>query len=105
PHIPRIFCQTCVIASARPDRHNHKPAPPFCLRAGDAGVQRIVVEPTRPTHTHQTETLSRSSFGHSSASESLGARQSPRGEREPPDPTFGPFGIAERLNWLILKKR
>ena len=28
---------------------------------------------------------------------------SPRGERDPPDPTFGPLGIAERLNWLIWK--
>ena len=28
-----------------------------------------------------------------------GARQSPRGERDPPFDTFGPFGIAERLNW------
>jgi len=50
-------------------------------------------------------TFSRNSFSHTSASESLGARQSPRGESEPPDPTFGPFGMAERLNWLILKKR
>ncbi|CAM5512649.1 hypothetical protein SALBM311S_06509 [Streptomyces alboniger] len=27
-----------------------------------------------------------------------GARQSPRGESEPPAETFGPFGMAERLN-------
>ncbi len=46
-----------------------------------------------------------SSFVQTSASESLGARQSPRGESEPPEPTFGPLGIAERLNWLVLKKR
>src|SRR3954471_24686794 len=49
-------------------------------------------------------------FCSSSASQSLalpseGARQSPRGERLPPETTFGPFGIAERLNWLIWKKR
>src|SRR5215510_3041718 len=50
-------------------------------------------------------TFSRNSFSQTSASESLGARQSPRGESEPPEPTFGPLGIAERLNWLILKKR
>src|SRR5258708_4180358 len=50
-------------------------------------------------------TFSRNSVSQTSASESLGARQSPRGESEPPDPTFGPFGIAERLNWLILKNR
>jgi len=36
---------------------------------------------------------------------SLGARQSPRGDNEPPEPTFGAFGIAVRLNWLIWKKR
>src|SRR5215217_76075 len=46
-----------------------------------------------------------SSSSHTVASESLGARQSPRGESEPPEPTFGPLGIAERLNWLVLKKR
>ena len=28
-----------------------------------------------------------------------GARQSPRGDSEPPRDTLGPFGIAERLNW------
>src|SRR3954470_4291724 len=42
---------------------------------------------------------------HTVASESLGARQSPRGDSEPPLPTFGPFGTHERLNWLVLKKR
>src|SRR5205085_2613819 len=50
-------------------------------------------------------TFSRNSVSHTSASESLGARQSPRGESEPPDPIFGPFGMAERLNWLVLKNR
>ncbi len=29
-----------------------------------------------------------------------GARQSPRGDRAPPADTFGPFGSADRLNWL-----
>ncbi len=45
------------------------------------------------------------SLSHAAAEESLGARQSPRGDSEPPDETFGPFGIAERLNWLVSKKR
>ena len=27
------------------------------------------------------------------------------GDNEPPDPTFGPLGNAERLNWLVWKKR
>jgi hypothetical protein len=34
------------------------------------------------------------------ADRSEGARQSPRGDSEPPADTFGPLGIAERLNWL-----
>src|SRR3954471_19589531 len=45
-------------------------------------------------------TCRRSSSSQTAAVASLGARQSPRGESDPPDPTFGPFGIAERLNWL-----
>ena len=39
------------------------------------------------------------------ADRSEGARQSPRGDSEPPAETFGPLGIAERLNWLNSKKR
>ena len=35
----------------------------------------------------------------------LGIRQSPRGESAPPEVTFGPLGTAERLNWLVWKKR
>jgi hypothetical protein len=31
---------------------------------------------------------------------SAGARQSPRGDSDPPDPTLGAFGIHDRLNWL-----
>src|SRR5690242_16976666 len=46
-----------------------------------------------------------SSSSQTVASESLGARQSPRGDKEPPDPTLGPFGMQERLNWLVRKKR
>src|SRR6185312_7692331 len=45
------------------------------------------------------------SSSHATALPSDGARQSPRGEREPPALTFGPFGIALRLNWLKAKKR
>ena len=39
-----------------------------------------------------------SSASQAAASPSLGARQSPRGESEPPEPTFGAFGTQERLN-------
>src|SRR5690606_9767120 len=35
---------------------------------------------------------------------SEGIRQSPRGESEPPASTFGAFGRAERLNWLLKKR-
>ena len=61
--------------------------------------------PTRVGRAPSRGTLRRSSSSHTVARASLGARQSPRGESEPPEPTFGPFGIAERLNWLIWKKR
>src|SRR5688572_13814763 len=50
-------------------------------------------------------TLSRSSASQTVAGESLGARQSLRGDSEPPEPTFGPLGMAERLNWLVSKNR
>jgi hypothetical protein len=46
-------------------------------------------------------TFARNSSSHTVASESLGARQSPRGLSDPPEPTFGPFGRQLRLNWLI----
>src|SRR6478672_1269329 len=36
---------------------------------------------------------------------SEGARQSPRGDNDPPDEIFGALGKAERLNWLSSKKR
>src|SRR5688572_24714443 len=42
---------------------------------------------------------------HTSAFPSEGARQSPRGESEPPEPTLGELGTALRLNWLVWKKR
>ena len=46
-----------------------------------------------------------SSSSQTVACASDGARQSPRGDREPPDEIFGPFGRAERLNWLCSKNR
>ena len=36
---------------------------------------------------------------------SEGIRQSPRGDREPPGTTFGPFGRVLRLNWFVVKRR
>ena len=46
-----------------------------------------------------------SSASHAEAFPSDGARQSPRGESDPPALTFGPFGTAERLNCENPKKR
>src|SRR2546423_616290 len=46
-----------------------------------------------------------SSSSHTAACESEGARQSPRGDSEPPEEIFGPFGSAERLYWLCSNKR
>ena len=47
---------------------------------------------------------SSSSRSHSAAEASEGMRQSPRGESET-EPTFGPSGIAERLNCCAKKRR
>jgi len=58
----------------------------------------------RPTGFHLAEKCS-SSASQASALPSLGARQSPRGLKDPPELIFGPLGTAERLNWLIVKKR
>src|ERR1700738_3985696 len=45
-------------------------------------------------------TFSASSVSHTSGLPSEGARQSPRGDSEPPDEILGPLGSAGRLNWL-----
>ena len=50
-------------------------------------------------------TTASSSSSHTVALASEGARQSPRGDNEPPDEIFGPLGNADRLNWLSSKKR
>ena len=46
-----------------------------------------------------------SSASQTSGLPSDGARQSPRGDSEPPEEIFGPLGRAERLNWLVKKRR
>ena len=61
--------------------------------------------PKNPYFAAGPGTLFSSSSSHTSAVESLGARQSPRGDSEPPEPTLGALGMAERLNWLVWKKR
>jgi hypothetical protein len=50
-------------------------------------------------------TFSSSSASHALACASEGARQSPRGDSEPPEEIFGPFGSVDRLNWLAKKRR
>ena len=59
----------------------------------------------RPVRFQTSGTLAFNSSSQTRALPSDGARQSPRGDSEPPDDIFGPFGSAERLNWLIAKNR
>src|SRR5882762_1063838 len=59
----------------------------------------------RDRRRNQSGTLPSSSSSQILALPSEGARQSPRGERLPPETTFGPLGNAERLYWLSSKKR
>jgi len=59
----------------------------------------------RSIQAHSSGTLAFSSSSQTRALPSDGARQSPRGDSDPPDEILGPFGKAERLNWLIVKKR
>ena len=54
---------------------------------------------TTLTLSHSSGTV-RTSSTQIRADMSEGARQSPRGDSDPPAETFGPFGRAERLNWL-----
>src|SRR3954465_893603 len=54
---------------------------------------------TRPHYPSFAGTLARSA-SQALALPSEGARQSPRGESEPPEPTLGAFGATLRLNWL-----
>jgi hypothetical protein len=78
------------------------------LGFSDVAVVAMMKTP-RPVVGHQTPGGERSSSVpdkaacssaiQASATESDGARQSPRGDNEPPSDTLGPFGIAERLNW------
>ena len=60
----------------------------------------LIVNDINKTNQHSiyAGTLRRNSSSQIVASESLGARQSPRGESEPPEPTLGPLGSADRLN-------
>src|SRR5205085_11996590 len=53
----------------------------------------------------ESGTLRSNSSSQTAACASDGARQSPRGDKEPPEEIFGPFGNAERLNWLCSKNR
>src|SRR5688500_10353887 len=70
-----------------------------------AGYALIGFSAHRCRASHWPGTLRSSSSSHTRALPSEGARQSPRGERLPPDITLGPLGSAERLYWLISKKR
>src|SRR6185312_6917880 len=73
---------------------------PSLIRRGASHTLAVVHFPT-----YSFGTFLRSSSSQTVASLSLGARQSPRGERLPPEPTLGLLGTQLRLNWLVLKKR
>ena len=83
-------------APATPAPEATAPADPLTITAEGALLQRLVVGDVADATVSSSQTV---------AGESLGARQSLRGDSDPPEPTFGPFGIAERLNWLPWKKR
>ena len=71
-----------------PERSGRRP----CARPGRPRAQ--ICGTSRSNSSSQTRALP-----------SEGARQSPRGESEPPAATLGPLGRAERLNWAKPKKR
>ena len=88
------------------DRHQALPSPDpraalmACARALECPVSVC------SAYSHALSgTPASSSSSHTVAVASEGARQSPRGDSEPPDEIFGPLGRAERLNWLSWKKR
>jgi hypothetical protein len=77
----------------------------------DAGVLRRAALAARPATPQERQALltptpypsgteRSSSSSHARADASDGARQSPRGDSDPPADTFGPLGSADRLNWL-----
>src|SRR4051812_27238896 len=82
-----------------PSRHPHDPRVPRL-----AGAEGLPRGGARALSRYFAGTSS-SALSQTSALPSEGARQSPRGESEPPEPTFGAFGMALRLYWLIWKKR
>ena len=75
----------------------------FAVAEREATFQALVAK-LDPPHS-LSGTPASSSSSHTLALASDGARQSPRGDSEPPDEIFGPLGSAERLNWLSSKKR
>src|SRR6185437_9842147 len=78
--------------------------PAVCLRPDiDPGSQKG--QRKAPNWAYTPGTFRSNSSSQTRALPSDGARQSPRGESEPPAATFGPLGIAERLNWLKAKNR
>src|SRR4051812_37578467 len=93
--------------------HYHMPSnlsdPQRAVRVTRLTMRRDDAPPSYGHHPHDVGraygTPRSNSVSHAAAVESLGARQSDLGDSDPPDPTFGPFGIALRLNWLVWKKR
>jgi hypothetical protein len=76
------------------------------LAPGAVKFSRVKILVSFPCHQRGPFTGMPFAFSsHTAASLSLGARQSPRGESDPPEPTLGPLGTQERLNWLVWKNR
>ena len=75
------------------------------LEAQEAAIDRNSSGTLAVGRAPQSGTFARSSSTHTAAEASLGALQSPRGLSAPAVETFGPLGLALRLNWLKAKKR
>ena len=87
---------------ARTDNDDHRVA---FREAAQCPVGAMIPARLQSEQARYPGTFRSSSSSHTFALPSDGARQSPRGDRLPPDSTFGPFGSAERLYWLISKNR
>ena len=72
----------------------------------EVGRCRFELAQSVQKHSHSLSgTPASSSSSQTVAVASEGARQSPRGDSDPPEEILGPLGRAERLNWLSWKKR
>src|SRR5690349_8034836 len=85
---------------------NQRLTDPDCKRKSSRGLLRPPLSQAEATFAFALSSVPPSSThrSHSAAWASLGIRQSPRGDRLT-EPTFGPSGRQERLNWLAKNRR